>query len=246
MSFYLRRLLLIDVSNSFTKVAMTDEVSQVFDVKRIATKDLCETTLRSIVGARIFNVCVFCSVVPSKNEAIRHFSQDTRIIQVDADANLGVTIDLPDPKGVGADRLANAAYAAARCDLPAVIVDIGTAATFDVILPERRFVGGVIAPGPDLMSGYLHERTALLPEIELREPDRVIGKSTAEALLAGAVYGYRGMVQGILDRIRAEICEGIPVQVIGTGGGAGIVRESLSEVIPNLTLEGLRLIGHRS
>ncbi len=246
MNFELRRLLLIDVSNSFTKVAITDESSQVCGVKRIATNDLCEMTLLSIIGERPFNLCVFCSVVPSRNEAIRRFSRNTRIIQVDADSNLGVTVDLPDPKGVGADRLANAAYAAARCALPAVIVDIGTAATFDVILPKRKFVGGVIAPGPELMSGYLHERTALLPQIELREPDRVIGKSTAEALLAGAVYGYRGMVQGILNCIKAEICEGGPVQVIGTGGGVGIVSELLAEVIPNLTLEGLRVIGQRS
>ena len=240
------RLLLIDVSNSFTKIAFTHKDSQVRDVERIATKDLCEATLRSIIGSRSYSMCVFCSVVPSKNHEIRCFSRNTRIIQVDADANLGVTIDLPDPGGVGADRLVNAAYAAGVCDLPAVIVDIGTAATFDVILPERRFVGGVIAPGPELMSSYLRERTALLPYFELREPDRAIGKSTEESLLAGAVYGYRGMVQGILGRIQAEICKGDPVQIIGTGGGVGIVRESFMKVVPNLTLEGLRLVGQRS
>jgi type III pantothenate kinase len=241
-----RRLLLIDVSNSFTKVALSDGNSQISDVKRIATKDLCETTLRAVAGASLFNVCVFCSVVPSKNETIRRFSQHSRIIQVDVDSNLGATIDLPEPKGVGADRLANVAFAAARCDLPAVVVDVGTATTFDVILQDRRFVGGVIAPGPDLMCDYLNERTALLPKIELREPDHAIGRSTGEALLAGAIFGYRGMVRGILDRIRAEISDGFRVHVLGTGGGAEIVRESLAEIIPNLTLEGLRLIGQRS
>ena len=109
------------------------------------------------------------------------------------------------PSQIGADRLANAAGVLTRHGAPAIIIDFGTAVTFDVISDEPAYCGGVIAPGLGAMSGYLPQKTALLPDIELEEPPSAIGKSTVHAMQAGAVFGYRGLVREIIARIRAEL-----------------------------------------
>ena len=118
---------------------------------------------------------------------------------------LGVGIDYPKPETIGADRLANAAAAVALYGSPAIVVDFGTAVTFDVISPAGNYAGGVIAPGLGAMTDYLHNRTALLPRVNLREPRRAIGRSTAEAMRSGAIHGYRGLIAEILRQILKEI-----------------------------------------
>jgi len=158
--------------------------------------------------------------------------------------NLGVGIDYPKPKTIGADRLANAACAAALFGAPVIVVDFGTAVSFDIISRRKDYVGGVIAPGLEAMTDYLHRRTALLPKIILLEPPTAIGKSTREAMLAGAVHGYRGLVRQILAEIKAELKER-RVRIVATGGYAELIAAGLpeiSKVHPNLTLEGLRII----
>jgi type III pantothenate kinase len=118
--------------------------------------------------------------------------------------------------------------------------------TFDILSADRHYVGGVIAPGLRLMTDYLHERTALLPKVELREPDHAIGRSTEEAILAGAAIGYRGMIRGILDALRRELPAG-PLQLVATGGDAGWITAGLGESVvvdADLTLQGLRLVGN--
>jgi type III pantothenate kinase len=115
-----------------------------------------------------------------------------------------------------------------------------------VISKEKAYVGGVIAPGLAAMTEYMHSRTALLPKITLREPPRAIGKSTRGAMLAGAVHGYRGLVRQILIEIAHELGAGKRLRVIATGGYAELIAHGLPEIQsihPNLTLEGLRLIG---
>jgi len=167
------------------------------------------------------------------------------VLRVGPDLNLGVGIEYPRPQSIGADRLANAASAVAACGAPVIVVDFGTAVTFDIISRHARYVGGVIAPGLEVMTDYLYQRTALLPKIDLLEPVRAIGKSTRAAMLAGAVYGYRGLVKQILVEIKSEM--GPPAaRVIATGGYAKLIAAKLPEiekVHPNLTLEGLRIIG---
>ena len=116
-------------------------------------------------------------------------------------------IDYPRPETIGADRLANATAATALYGSPAVVVDFGTAVTFDVISADRKYIGGVIAPGLNAMTDYLHKRTALLPRVTLREPRRAVGRSTAEAMRSGAVYGYRGLVAEILRQVVKEILQ---------------------------------------
>jgi type III pantothenate kinase len=188
---------------------------------------------------------VLCSVVPEKAAAIRRALKEFPLHSVSHRSRLGVGIDYPQPRRIGADRLANAAGAAAFYGAPSVVVDFGTAVTFDILSTDGNYVGGVIAPGLEAMTDYLHQRTALLPKISLLEPPGPIGKSTRHAMLAGAVYGYRGLVREILGEIRQAL--GVRrLKVVATGGYAGLIASGVKEIAAvheNLTLEGARLIG---
>src|SRR4029079_17632037 len=116
----------------------------------------------------------------------------------------GVGIDYPRPNTIGADRLANAVAARHHFGAPVVVVDFGTAVTFDVVHRSGKYVGGIIAPGLAAMTDYLHEKTALLPRIKIREVKGIIGKSTREATLIGTVHGYRGLIHGLVSELRKE------------------------------------------
>jgi type III pantothenate kinase len=166
------------------------------------------------------------------------------VIWLNPRLKLGVGIDYPKPKSIGADRLANAAAVTALYGYPAIVVDFGTAVTFDIVSACRTYIGGVIAPGLEAMTNFLYQRTALLPKLSLKEPRRAIGKSTIEAMLSGAVFGYRGLVREILARIRAEQFPRKKVYIVATGGYARLIAAQLPEidaVRPHLTLEGLRI-----
>jgi type III pantothenate kinase len=126
-------------------------------------------------------------------------------------------------------------------------VDFGTALTFDIVSAAGTYIGGVIAPGLEAMTDYLHTRTALLPKISLIEPPSAIGKSTRHAMLAGAVYGYRGLVREILAQIRTELGWKKKLRVVATGGYADLIAAGMPEISlvqPDLTLDGLRIIGN--
>jgi type III pantothenate kinase len=159
---------------------------------------------------------------------------------------LNVRIEYPKPSSIGADRLANAVAVAELYGSPAIVIDFGTAVTFDIVAPGNAYIGGVIAPGLEAMTNFLYHRTALLPQISLREPRSAIGKSTNQAMLAGAIFGYRGLVREILQRIIAEKSWSGQVRIVATGGYAKLIAQKLPEVDivhENLTLEGLRLVG---
>ncbi len=192
---------------------------------------------------------VVSSVVPRKNSAVRAAAAGCSVLFVDSNSDLGVGVDYPNPKTIGADRLANAAAVAELYGCPAIVVDFGTAVTFDVVSAERSYIGGVIAPGLESMTSFLYQRTALLPKLTLREPTAAIGKSTRAAMISGAVHGYRGLVAEILRKIRDERFRRQNVRVVATGGYAELIARQLPEieaVHPNLTLEGLRIIANRS
>jgi type III pantothenate kinase len=162
---------------------------------------------------------------------------------------MGIGIRYPHPETIGADRLANAVALAHLHGAPGIVIDFGTAVTFDVLSADKHYLGGVIAPGLRLMTDYLHERTALLPHVELREPDTAIGQSTEGAILAGAAIGYRGMIRGILAALRQELPQGDKAHIVATGGDAEWIVGGLGEtesiaVDPDLTLHGLRLVGN--
>ena len=189
---------------------------------------------------------VIASVVPTATagylEAARKLCGG-KPLEVTAAMNSGVTIDYRDPASMGADRIANAAAAIERYGAPVIVVDFGTATTFDVILRERRYIGGVIAPGIVTGAEHLIRRAARLSAFELRPPQHVVGRSTEESLQSGVYYGAVGQVDAIVRRIAAE--EKIKPRVVATGGLASMIAkhsETIEKVDPDLTLHGLRII----
>ena len=239
--------LLIDVSNSYAKIAFASR-ERVSNPVRIPTAELSRSVVAAFLRRREINKLVVSSVVPTKNSAISKAAHNkTPVFWLDWKAKLGVEIDYPKPQSLGADRLANAAAVAELYGWPAIVVDVGTAATFDVVSETRRYIGGVIAPGLEAMTNFLYQRTALLPRLSLKEPHRAVGKSTIEAMRSGAILGYRGLVREILTQIRTEQFSRKKVAIVATGGYARLIASQVPEVAvihPHLTLEGLRIVGN--
>jgi type III pantothenate kinase len=194
-----------------------------------------------------FDASLICSVVPVKCEIlVDALTEGGPIHLLSHQSPLGMAIDYPEPAKIGADRLANAVGVVDRHGAPAIVIDFGTAVTFDVISAQPAYAGGAIAPGLGAMSEYLGRRTALLPQIELEEPASAIGKSTEAAMQAGAVIGYRGLVREIVAALRAEM--GGDVRAVATGGDASLIARGVPEidaVDPELTLHGLEKVARR-
>ena len=189
---------------------------------------------------------VLCSVVPplitTFEDIFKHYFKVTPLT-VEAGVKTGIRINMDNPREVGADRVVNAVGALHLYGGPAIVIDIGTAITFDVISKEGDYIGGAIAPGMAIATDALFNRTAALPRVELIHPKKAIGTNTVSAMESGIVFGYVGLIEGIVTRIRAEM-DGTP-KIIATGGSAGLLaKESkMIEVVnPDLTLVGLKLI----
>ncbi|MBC8010763.1 MAG: type III pantothenate kinase [Burkholderiales bacterium] len=191
----------------------------------------------------------FCSVVPTATPKLLALAAAAGLPawQLTHEVRLGVPITYPRPSEIGQDRLANAAGAHALAPgRPAIVIDLGTAVTFDLVTPEGGYEGGIITPGPALVTRYLHERTAQLPLVtDLTPPvTSVIGKSTTEAIRIGAVVGFAGLIQALLDAVLAEFAaRGLPpAEIFLSGGAAEVVKGRLRQdarVVPDLTLTGL-------
>ncbi|MCW1885772.1 type III pantothenate kinase [Luteolibacter flavescens] len=240
--------LLIDNSNTRTKFALADATGILETRAWLPTPDITPEALAATLGGLDFHGTLLCSVVPEKARILRdHLAARGPVHPLNYQSDTGLAIDYPHPAQIGADRLANAIGVAARYGAPAIVIDFGTAVTFDVVSAGPAYCGGVIAPGLGAMQDYLGKRTALLPRIEIDEPRAAIGKSTVEAMQAGAVYGYRGLVREIISRLRAEM-DGDPV-IVATGGDAALIARGLpaiQHVDPDLTLEGIRLAALRN
>jgi type III pantothenate kinase len=189
---------------------------------------------------------VIASVVPPLTpvfeQACREYVGQEPLV-VDAGTKTGVRIRYDNPRDVGADRIVDAAAVKALYSLPACVVDFGTATTFDAISAEGDYLGGAIAPGIGIAAQALFERTAKLPRVELTRPPSAIGRNTPHAMQSGLLFGYVGLVEGMVARFKAEL--GPETRVIGTGGLAEIIaRETdvIDVVDPWLTLHGLRII----
>jgi type III pantothenate kinase len=240
--------LLIDIRFSFTKLAFATRQRLAKPIRH-PTNNLTVAILRRILRGRNVETIVVSSVVPRKNKVIAAAAGSSRLLFLSPQLDLGVGIDYPLPRSIGADRLANAAAVAQLYGYPAIVVDFGTAVTFDVVSARGDYVGGVIAPGLEAMTSFLYDRTALLPKLSLREPVRAIGKTTRDAMMSGAVFGYRGLVREILIRISLENFPRSKPRIVATGGYAQLITRKLPEieaVNPNLTLEGLRIIANRN
>lgn len=241
------RILLIDNSNSRTKFAIGDANGLIEGWRgMLQTSEVCWESLASLLDAVAFDAVALASVVPERAATMAAYfaSRQLPVHSINHESPLGMQIDYPNPAQIGADRLANAVGVVARHGAPAIVIDFGTAVTFDVISSTPAYCGGVIAPGLGAMSGYLTQRTALLPEVDLAEPTTAIGKSTVEAMRIGAVVGYRGLVRGILDAVMREM-QWHP-HVVATGGDAELITglmDEIHECDPDITLDGIRRIG---
>lgn len=237
-----RQQLLIDVGNGRTKFGLAS-AEVILDRREHATREISPDSVREVVKGWEFGRVVLCSVVPKAVAAFREVF-GTEMIELRHDTKMGIGVRYPKPESIGPDRLANAVALAHMHGTPGIVIDFGTAVTFDIVSADAHYIGGVIAPGLRLMTDYLHERTALLPRVDLSEPVTAIGTSTKEAILAGAAIGYRGMVKGILEALRKEL----PApHIVATGGDAEWIVSGMEETIavdPDLTLHGLRLVGN--
>jgi type III pantothenate kinase len=238
--------LLIDVGNGRTKfgLASRTEIQEQCD---LPTAGLSQVELHEALNGWQYDRVVTSSVVPAATEKLKGYFGKENMLVLRHDILLGIGITYPKPETIGADRLANAVALAHLYSAPGIVIDFGTAVTFDIVDASASYVGGVIAPGLRLMTDYLHERTALLPQVELHEPPHAIGKSTVEAILSGAAHGYRGMVRGILEALRREMGNPPGLRVVATGGDAAWIASAMPEierVDEDLTLHGLRLVGN--
>lgn len=243
-------LLLLDIGNTHTHVGLAGETGAIrqCDLPTAAwTHADLPDDLARFAGAASVTGAALCSVVPQATpRAVAAVRRRWRVTPLELTHRTlrGLGIRYPRPASIGPDRLANAVAARQRVGAPVIIIDFGTAVTFDVVDRRGDYIGGIIAPGLAAMTDYLHEKTALLPRIRIREPRAVIGRNTREAMLVGAVHGYRGMIRELLGELRRELgVKGLPV--LATGGYAALMARQIpdiSAVVPGLTLEGLRRV----
>lgn len=243
-------ILLFDIGNTNTHLGLADS-TRVVKQANISTANWSTGVVKAEVlkfaGNRSLTGAAMCSVVPRATPLVRkavHELWAIKCLELTPNTLRGVGIDYPKPATIGPDRLANSVAVRHHFGAPSVVVDFGTAVTFDVVNRAGNYAGGIIAPGLAAMTEYLHEKTALLPRIKIRETRRVIGKSTQEAMLVGAVHGYRGLVREILLELKREM-RTRKLPVVATGGYAKLIAAKLPEITavdPLLTLEGLRLV----
>lgn len=252
-------LLVIDVGNTHT-VAGLFQGSELLVHWRVTTlpertSDEFGVLLRDLFGERdklmqgVGAVAVSCVVPPLlpvlEEVSLRFFG--TRPLVVGPGVKTGLSIQADNPREVGADRIVNAVAGIERYGTPLIIVDFGTATTFDAISREGHYAGGAIAPGIFISLEALFSHAAKLPHVEIVRPERAIGRNTIASMQSGILFGYVGLVKEMVTRIRNEL-EGSP-HVIATGGGAELIAkemELIDQVDPLLTIEGLRLIHERN
>ena len=243
-------ILLFDIGNTHTHVGLADgrRVVKQADIPTLAwIGGSAAARVHKIIGAHEITGAILCSVVPRATPLVHRAVRAVwklDVLELTPKTLRGVGIEYPKPNSIGPDRLANAVAAKHRFGAPVVVVDFGTAVTFDVVNARGNYAGGIIAPGLAAMTNYLHEKTALLPKIEIRDIKTSIGKSTEEAMLVGAVQGYRGLVRELIGNLKREL-RARKLPVVATGGYAKLIAAKLPEisaVAPDLTLEGLRLV----
>ena len=248
-------LLVVDVGNTHTVLGLYDGERLVHDFRIETAKGRTSDehhvlllNLLQLAGVERSDVraSILASVVPSFNDTVidavdRAF--DHEIMVVGPGIKTGMPVLYENPREVGADRIVNAVAAYERVKGAAIVVDFGTATTFDCISAKGEYLGGSIAPGMEISANALFARAARLPRSEIAQPPRAIGRNTVHSMQSGIVFGYVGLVDGLVRRLAAEM-EG-EVAVIATGGLAGLIEpesETIEEVDEYLTLEGLRLI----
>ena len=253
-------LLAIDVGNTNTKFAVHDgqtwrgQWRASTDTTRTADEYapwLSQIMATASLGLSVINACIISTVVPQalfnlRNLARRYVNTEPMVIGEDG-LKLGIEVRIDKPNEAGADRLVNAVGAYIEYGGPAIVIDSGTATTFDIVAADGAFEGGIILPGINLSLQALHEAAARLPRVEIRDPGRVIGKDTVSAMQSGIYWGSIEMIEGLCRRIKAEY--GQPMKTIATGGVASIFEgafPSIDYFDQDLTSRGLLEIFKRN
>jgi type III pantothenate kinase len=255
-------LLVVDVGNTQTHFGVFEDGAASltehwrFTTVRESTQDELGAVLSNLLALRGLDLAdidtsIVSSTVPQlldqwTSMSRRYLGHD--MLVVGPSIRTGMAIRIDNPHEVGADRLVNAVAAYDRVRDTCVVVDFGTAITYDVVSSAGEYLGGIITPGAEISIDALYERAAKLPKVELAQPRTLIGKSTVDAIRSGIVFGFAAQVDGIVRRLRDEL--GPDTKVLATGGLAQAlvptVRETIDEVDDLLTLLGLRLIWQRN
>jgi type III pantothenate kinase len=252
-------LLVMDVGNTNIVFGIYDEQTLIYhwrmQTDRNATEDEYAMTFKQLlshVGIEFSQItgAILSSVVPPLTYVLRKLSEKylsiTPVI-LGPGIKTGLHIQTDDPREVGADRIANAVAAIEQYGAPLIVVDFGTATTFCFIDEQARYQGGAIAPGVQISAEALYQRAAKLTRVEIVKPNQVVGKNTVQSVQSGIFYGYVGLVDGIVNRMKKQFKE--QPTVVATGGLAGLIcpsTETIEHINPLLTLEGLKYIYERN
>lgn len=248
-------LLVIDIGNTNTNIGIYDKngLIKVYGIAsdHIKTSDeygilISSLLLTSDIKTKI-NACIISSVVPTLGETIKKAVEEyinVEVYNLSYKSKLPVKILLDEPKEAGADRLANASAAAVLYKLPVIVIDIGTATTFDIIDKNANFIGGIIAPGPLIQAKSLSQFTSKLPKLKIEAPKNAIGRNTIDAMLSGIVMGHKKMVEGMVKLCEKELGE--KATIVATGGFSKALFSNMEcnidYINKDLTLFGLKTV----
>ena len=244
-------LLALDIGNTNITLGVFEDES-ILETFRLASdrelpQEEYEILLHSLLKKYDITDCIIASVVDELSPVIKHACDNVfhlNSILLISKLNLGIKIALKNPREAGADRIANACGAYVLYSKPAIIVDLGTATTFDILDKSGNFIGGVIMPGLNLQFRALNKSTSKLPRIEADTVDNAIGNNTADAILSGVIRGSACAIEGLIEQCEKELGE--KAVIVATGGYSGLIsrymRRQFDFVNPYLTLEGLRFL----